>query len=339
MTVLLTIGDFSRMTHLSVKALRHYHDVGLLEPAEMDRSSGYRFYEADQVPIAQVIRRFRDLGMPVDEVKSVLDAPDVTTRNQVIVAHLERMEEQLPRPRPPWPPSGPCWRPPQPRPRSSTARCPPTTTLAIRETVNAADMVDWWIDAFSDLRKALDERGRRRAGPDGCLYPNEMFELEEGEMVAFVPVTGPRRRSGRVQAYELPAVELAIMVHPGSYDELDQTYGALGTYVAERAIGVEGPIRELYLVSPLDSEDERDVAHRAGLAGVPGRLMRGPGQRLAPRGAPHAVGHVTGKAQAARRRRGPPASLQVVSRPVQALGHQRHADGEQGPGDQAPADS
>ena len=93
MTVLLTIGDFSRMTHLSVKALRHYHDVGLLEPAEIDRSSGYRFYVADQVPIAQVIRRFRDLGMPVDEVKSVLDAPDVRTRNQVIVAHLERREK------------------------------------------------------------------------------------------------------------------------------------------------------------------------------------------------------------------------------------------------------
>src|SRR6201987_149043 len=95
MSVLITIGDFSRMTHLSVKALRHYHDVGLLEPAKVDRSSGYRFYEADQVPIAQVIRPFRDLGMPVDEVKEVLTAPEVTTRNQVIVAHLERMEEQL----------------------------------------------------------------------------------------------------------------------------------------------------------------------------------------------------------------------------------------------------
>ena len=95
MTVLLSIGDFSRMTHLSVKALRHYHDVGLLEPAEIDRSSGYRLYDADQVPIAQVIRRFRDLGMPVDQVKSVLDAPDVGARNQVIVAHLERMEDQL----------------------------------------------------------------------------------------------------------------------------------------------------------------------------------------------------------------------------------------------------
>jgi DNA-binding transcriptional MerR regulator len=75
MRVRLAIGDFSRMTHLSVKALRHYHDLGLLEPAEIDPASGYRFYEPSQVPIAQVIRRFRDLGMPPEEIKEVLEAP------------------------------------------------------------------------------------------------------------------------------------------------------------------------------------------------------------------------------------------------------------------------
>ena len=91
----IAIGDFARMTHLSVKALRHYHDVGLLEPAQVDPWSGYRFYEPGQVPLAQVIRRFRDLGMPLEEVRAVLEAPDVGARNDVIVAHLERMESQL----------------------------------------------------------------------------------------------------------------------------------------------------------------------------------------------------------------------------------------------------
>ena len=95
MRVRLAIGDFSRMTHLSVKALRHYHDVGLLTPAEIDPVSGYRFYEPSQLPAAQVIRRFRDLGMPLDEIKEVLQAPDVAARNEVIVAHLQRMESQL----------------------------------------------------------------------------------------------------------------------------------------------------------------------------------------------------------------------------------------------------
>ena len=95
MSVLVPIGDFSRMTHLSVKALRFYHDQGLLEPARIDPSSGYRFYDPGQVPIAQVIRRFRDLDMPLDQVRAVLKAPDVETRTKEIIAHLNAMEAKL----------------------------------------------------------------------------------------------------------------------------------------------------------------------------------------------------------------------------------------------------
>src|SRR5882757_11153755 len=95
MTGVLTIGEFSRATHLSVKTLRHYHDVGLLEPHDVDSDSGYRYYASEQIPAAQVIRRFRELGMPVGEVAAVLQAPDARVRNELIAEHLERMEHQL----------------------------------------------------------------------------------------------------------------------------------------------------------------------------------------------------------------------------------------------------
>src|SRR6266566_4943311 len=55
----VTIGDFSRASHLSVKTLRHYHEVGLLEPSEVDPHNGYRYYSEEQIPLAQVIRRLR----------------------------------------------------------------------------------------------------------------------------------------------------------------------------------------------------------------------------------------------------------------------------------------
>ena len=91
----LTVGDFSRITHLSVKTLRHYHEVGLLEPATVNPGTGYRYYCAAQVPTAQVIRRLRDLEMPVSQVKAVLDAPDAPARNALIAAHLGRLEAEL----------------------------------------------------------------------------------------------------------------------------------------------------------------------------------------------------------------------------------------------------
>ena len=91
----LPIGDFSRATRLSVKMLRHYHEIGLLEPVDVDVDTGYRRYTAEQIVTAQIIRRFRDLDMPFEDIQTALHAPDVDTRNRVIANHLARLESSL----------------------------------------------------------------------------------------------------------------------------------------------------------------------------------------------------------------------------------------------------
>jgi DNA-binding transcriptional MerR regulator len=93
----LAIGDFSRATHLSVKMLRHYHEIGLLQPVDVDPDTGYRRYATEQIATAQIIRRFRDLDMPLDEIQTVLEASDVETRNRLITNHLARLESDLAR--------------------------------------------------------------------------------------------------------------------------------------------------------------------------------------------------------------------------------------------------
>jgi DNA-binding transcriptional MerR regulator len=245
------------MTHLSVKALRHYHDVGVLAPAEVDPDSGYRFYHPAQVPVAQVIRRFRDLGMPLDEVKTVLQAPDVAARNEVIVAHLERMESQLSQTQAMVASLRSLLEQP---PRATIAvehrSVPATPALAITQRVAEHDLPQWWMGAFAELHGALRAAGASPAGPGGALYSGDLFEAEIGEMVAFVPVSRPVRGGDRARMFEVPPAELAVALHRGPFAELDQTYAPLGTYVAERELGVEGPIREYYLVSPVDTEDE-----------------------------------------------------------------------------------
>jgi DNA-binding transcriptional MerR regulator/effector-binding domain-containing protein len=270
MTTLVGIGDFSRMTHLSVKALRHYHDVGLLEPAEIDRQSGYRRYDVGQASAAILIRRFRELDMPIDQVREVLAAPDAGARNKVIVTHLERMEGQLQQTMT----TVESLRRVLETPLSGGAveyrSLPPVVALAVGQWVTAAELEAWWFAAFNELRHAMVGTGLRRSGDDGCLYPTEMFELEEGEMVAYVPIDGggitaetphasePSADSGappRPAIIELPAIAVAVVTHIGSYDTLDQSYAALGTVVSERAAGADGPIREHYRVGPFDDPD------------------------------------------------------------------------------------
>jgi len=131
--------------------------------------------------------------------------------------------------------------------------------LGIREQVPAPDLDAWWDAAFRELDAALTAASVRPAGPRAALYPAEFFELGTGEVVAYVPVAAPVPAAGRVSLLQIPAAELAVAVHAGTLADVDQTYGALGIYVAEREIGVGGPIREQYLVTPFDTEDESDL--------------------------------------------------------------------------------
>ncbi|HEY8601022.1 MAG TPA: MerR family transcriptional regulator [Thermomicrobiales bacterium] len=68
------IGDFSRLTQVTVKALRHYDRLGLLKPEEIDRTSGYRYYTAAQVPRLHRILALKDLGFSLAQIGQLLDA-------------------------------------------------------------------------------------------------------------------------------------------------------------------------------------------------------------------------------------------------------------------------
>jgi DNA-binding transcriptional MerR regulator len=267
MSTRLAIGDFSKMTYLSIKALRRYHDMGLLVPADVDASSGYRYYEASQVPVGQVIRRFRDLGMPLEQVKQVIEASDQTERNDIIVAHLRQMESALQQTQDTVTSLRQLLEQPRaPLPLAVEYRSVlPTGALAIREAVAWDHLEEWWMAAFEELQGALAATDVTRAGPNGALYPSELFEEELGEVTAFIPVAEPPEEPGtelpgRVHATEIPGAEYALSLHEGAFANLDQTYGALGTYVAEREIGLRGTIRENYVVTFEQTDDES--AHR-----------------------------------------------------------------------------
>lgn len=242
MTAFVSIGDFSRMTFLSVKALRHYHDVGLLTPAEVDPDTGYRRYRLEQVPVAQVIRRLRELGMSLDDVRAVITAPDVDARNAAISAHLRRMEGELEQTRATVKSLRLLLDEEAPAPMAIDYRIEePSAALGIRGEIAHDDMFAWLDEAFAELHPAVTQRD----GVDGALFSGELMEDEFGEIVALVPGAG--EAGGRVHALELPRVEYAVAVHVGPLEEVDRTYAALGAVVAGRAIGVQGPLRENYL--------------------------------------------------------------------------------------------
>ena len=94
-TDLLPIGRFARLSGLSIGALRHYDELDLLRPAEVDAVTGYRRYRRDQLDTARAIARLRDLEVPLDEIRLVLAADDPGDQRRRVAEHRSRIEARI----------------------------------------------------------------------------------------------------------------------------------------------------------------------------------------------------------------------------------------------------
>jgi DNA-binding transcriptional MerR regulator len=251
----LAIGDFSRATHLTVKTLRHYHETGLLEPAQIDPQTGYRRYTTEQIPVAQIIKRFRDLDMPLIEIRAVLSAPNVQARNDLIAAHLKRLENDLARTNAAVASLRNLLEHPAPDVEIGRRRADEVTAAAISESVHVKDALSWYLGALGELHATLSAQRISPTGPAGGIFSNAIFSHAHGEAMVFVPCDGEVRAIGRVASHVVPAVELATLVHNGSHANIDIAYGSLATYVTRHALAIEGPLREYYLVGPQETSD------------------------------------------------------------------------------------
>jgi DNA-binding transcriptional MerR regulator len=247
------------MTFLSVKALRYYHDVGLLAPAGIDEQTGYRSYELSQVATAQVIRRFRDLGMSIEQIKAILSASDIAERNSLVVAHLTQMESNLER-------TKGIVASLRALLEGSTATTtieyraiPPLLVAEVTGRLEVANVGPWFRASLAGIRRELHRQHITPTGPPGGLFPTEFFADEVAEVTLFVPITAAMSPSSAVSTCELPAAELAVLAHRGPLSEADRTFGSLGAHVLEKTIAVAGPIREHYIVTREDTDDESQL--------------------------------------------------------------------------------
>ncbi|MFI8192023.1 MerR family transcriptional regulator [Streptomyces sp. NPDC085946] len=249
---MLTIGEFAQMTHLSVRTLRRYHEAGLLEPAHVDPSSGYRYYDAAQIPAAQVISRLRELDVPLADVRQILLTQDPAARAALVAGHLQRLEDQLSRTQAAVASLQRLLRPEQAGVAVELRQVPARLVAAVEATVAHADVLGWYAGAMAELDAVV----REPAGPAGGLYDNALFTQGRGHVLVHVPIAAPVPAVGRIRSIELPGVELAVAVHAGAHDTIDVTYGELGRWVADHALAVAGPVRETYLVGPRDTPAE-----------------------------------------------------------------------------------
>ena len=136
---------------------------------------------------------------------------------------------------------------PPARPEIRFRREPATRVLAIGGEQPLDGAFEWFRSAFDELHALVPPS--RRTGPDGALYYPDFFHADAGRVTVFVATDCAPQRPGRAAPLHLPAIALAVTRHDGPLGDLDRTYGVLGAFVAGRAIGADGPIRERFLDS------------------------------------------------------------------------------------------
>ena len=255
----LAIGDFSRATHLNIKTLRHYHRIGLLVPAHVDPETGHRRYGTDQIPIAQVIRRFRALDMPLQEIHALISTRDVAVRNELIASHLGRLESTLVRTHEAAASLRALLEPPGDATPVAIEhrRMLATSAAAVTELIDVKNATGWYEGALGELHALLAAQRIVPSGPGGAIYANDLFTHGRGEATVFVPCERAVEPTGRVTGFLVPEADLAVLVHSGPHGrEIDRAYGSLAAYVTDHALAIDGPVREYYVIGAHETDDE-----------------------------------------------------------------------------------
>lgn len=256
---LLRIGPFSRASSLSVKALRAYHESGLLVPADVDPTTGYRSYSAAQLTDAAIIRRLRQLDMPLESIREVLGARDPAVTKKVLAEHGALLEERLTTIQRAIDELSVAVDAPALHTPVHLRSEPARTVLTFTGTVSEAQWQPFLERSLALLSDAAAASGAVVEGHFGGCYPT-LLDDDAQDIVTFLPIeTAPllpgETRSAGVQVGELPATDVAVLAHHGEYDTMDDTYRTLGAWVAERAEPADLPVRELYVVGFADTDE------------------------------------------------------------------------------------
>lgn len=249
----LQIGLFSKLSLLSVRMLRHYHQHGLLEPALVDPMSGYRYYRAAQLREADRIRQLRDAGFPVGQMAELLRIWETSTTElaTALAAHRHSLHTDLDQVH---------------HKLSALDRLVDTAkeeimTYQVTEVVLPAMTVA----SVRDVLPTYDQEGRLweqlgalmgQAGaqfqPDGlggATFHDEDFHETDVDVEVWIQVAAPFTPVPGVTCREVAEQKVVTVTFTGSYERMTQVTAAMGDYIAAKDLAT-GPMFNIYKVSP-----------------------------------------------------------------------------------------
>ena len=250
---LLPIGRFSRMSRLSVKALRLYDEQGILPPSWVDPSSGYRYYRAAQANRAEAIRILRMLDVPLAAIRELLADDDPEFTGKRLAMHRERLverhvhQERMLRYIEGLINQGGRIMPYE----VTTKQVPPQRVASVRVHTDLSRIGDDIGSGFAAVVGGLMAAGAQPTGAPFVVYHDVIDEQTDGDIEICVPVPpGTQVPSDDVEWKEIPGATVAATTHRGPYAEISPAYHTVTGWIQDQGHQVAGAPREVYLNDP-----------------------------------------------------------------------------------------
>lgn len=251
---MIKIGDFARLSHVSVVTLRHYDEIGLLRPVVVDSVTGYRYYAVAQLPRLNRILALKDLGLSLEQIDRVLSGGltldnlrgMLMLKQAEVEQHIAQEQDRLARI---------AARLRQIERENEMAdydvvlkSVPPLLVAARRVTIPTNDMVPEHLGAaYADVSAHVMTHGAKECGPCIAMWHQPAAVHANEEVDAAVPLDRSIPSTERVQVYELPQAQVASVVHHGDFADFTHGHAALLSWIEANGYQIAGPYREVYI--------------------------------------------------------------------------------------------
>lgn len=246
-----TVGEFSKVTGLSIKTLRFYHEKGILAPTRIDEASGYRYYNEHAVEQARVIVWLREMEFSLDDIAEILkqseDDSDLLNRlelQKLQIAQRMRREREI-------------------------LRALETLISNERAARDAVRNAGFTIEEktpepmliaglrmrgkYSDCGKGFGQLaravGRVISGKPFCLYYDAEYKDDDADIETCFPIRKEIRADG-ISVRTLPTQRCLSLMHRGPYLQLGRSYQKLLRTAEQRGLQLLLPTREIYVKGP-----------------------------------------------------------------------------------------
>ena len=263
---MIRIGSFARLAQVSIVTLRHYDDIGLLEPLRIDPSNGYRFYGGAQLHQLNRILALKELGLSLEDIKRLL-AEGLDTEQLHSMLKLKQIEEEQ------------HLQVAQERLKRIELRLRqlemekkmshfdviiknlPSQLVASQRLLipNNDEVPDYLGPAFDNVAQHLEKHKLKATDPCFTLWHSSADTCSNEDVEVVFPIEQAIDASKEIQIYTLPSALVASTVHQGKFDDFTQAHSAILAWIEENGYEVCGPYREIYIAHDPAGESTTEV--------------------------------------------------------------------------------